>query len=364
MRIFIFIFSLLSSSLALSATCSSSDTYKGVYSPYSIQSAINAQPAGIDRSRFYTVEQNPGDTEVWNYLCLRDQPINCQVNQTTIIGKFGVNYSCQNKCPESHPTFSANQCFDSNNCNQDQSFVAGACINKKIEQITQRCIAAGAGGPVTVTVPSSGGPVCTIGLVGNTNSSATAAICQTAPGGTACFTPANGLQSAGSQCGTFNGSPICVSSSETNAIGTSSASLGTSTQNGTPRTLEEEFSANGQTTKIVKEITPQTTTTTTVNDSSPVQEGQTVNSGAGSSPVPPVTCSNGKPAANIQSCDSNVICPDDSYIAYGSCIKMPTRTTVTAKDVTVTTTTVKNDLDNTVVSQRHPLLQLTRLLKV
>lgn len=300
----------------------------------------------------------PGPQYYSTWVCELQQAVDCNDKPATPVltaGQYGVNFSCQPRpCPDSHPNSAANftQCKDSNGCTQDQSFIAGQCINKKMEDVAQRCIAAGAGGPVTVTVPSDGtSPTCTIGILGNTNGSLTAAACQTAPGGTACITPANGLQSSGSQCGTFNGAPICVSSSETAAVGTSSVPVGSSTQNGTPRTLEEEFSANGQTTKIIKEITPQTTTTTTVNDSSPVQEGQTVNGGAGPAPVPPITCSNGKPAANLQSCDSNVICPDDSYLAYGSCIKMPTRTTVTAKDVTVTTTTVKNDSDNTVVSE-------------
>lgn len=290
-------------------------------------------------------------------LCVLDVPVTCDPGMITKSGKFEVNYSCAPPpCPDSHPTpksgSTGNQCLDSNGCNQDQFFVGGICVNKKVEDITARCMAAsGQGGVATVTVPADGSPAtCAVG--GPIVDFGTVPACTMAPGGTACVVSqlASGDKS-GMQCGTFNGASVCVASSETNAIGTSSKTPGSSTTNGTPKSIEEQVSELGETTKIIKETTPQTTTTTTVNDGSPLKEGQQMDGGAGSSPMPQYTCSNGQFAANLQSCDTTVVCGSDSYVAYGVCIKLPTRTTVTAKDVTVTTTTKINDSTGQTVSQ-------------
>jgi len=289
--------------------------------------------------------------------CIQLVPVTCQPGFTKTPGLYGVNYHCEPPpCPSTHPTpfasSTGNQCKDSNGCNEDQSFVGGICVNKKVEDITARCMAAaGQGNVATITVPSDGsGPTCSIG--GPIVDFGTVPACTMAPGGTACVVSqlASGDKS-GMQCGTFNGAAVCVASSETNAIGTSSKTPGSSTTNGTPKSIEEQVSELGETTKIIKETTPQTTTTTTVNDGSPLKEGQQMDGGAGSSPMPQYTCSNGQFAANLQSCDTTVVCGSDSYIAYGVCIKLPTRTTVTAKDVTVTTTTKINDSTGQTVSQ-------------
>lgn len=359
MRVFLFLIIIFFSVFSFASSCPSNSTpvtqfvMGGAYSASGKQTIDGHCLLHPDKCSSVLIGPNPSDpaTNVY-WLCVSTTPVNCSAPYTKTSGEFGINYSCTISCPSSHPTSNSQaKCVDSNGCTQDQNFLSSAssCVNKKIEDITARCIAAGAGGPVTVTVPSDGSsPTCSIGTTGFNGTSTN---CQTAPGGTACVVPANGLQPPGSQCGSFNGASICVSSSETSAVGTSSNTVGSSTQSGTPKTIEEQISENGQTTKIVKEVTPQTTSTTSVNDSSPLKEGQAMDSGAGPSPVAPITCANGQSAANIQSCDTSVICPADSYVAYGACIKKPTRTTVVAKDVIVTTTTVTNDADNTVVSQ-------------
>lgn len=325
----------------------------------SIASAITA--SGFPKDRLYT--QVHGTTKVFKdgkYVdadlieaCIQPQ-VTCQPSFTKTPGLYGVNYSCEPPaCPSSHPTSSngGTQCKDSNGCNQDQSFVNGFCVNKKIEDIASRCMAAAGSTQVaTITVPSDGSaPTCS---VGGPVGAGTVPACTTSPGGTACvISPLAAADKTGFQCGSFNGAQVCVASSETNAIGTSSKTPGTSTQSGTPKTIEEQVSENGETVKTIKTTTPQTTITTSVNDSSPLGEGQQMDGGAGSLPMPPYTCSNGMPAANLQSCDTSVTCPSGSYIAYGVCIKMPTRTTVTAKDVTQTTVTRINDSTGQTVSQ-------------
>lgn len=348
MRVFLFLI-LFIPAFSFAANCPSGYLYLGGTTVFS-----DNDVAGMCGSKLPDCITVPnGSSNNYPNVLVCFKPWQCNSPNVSVPGQYGVNYSCNPPpCPSSHSNNSKpGQCLDANGCNQDQSFLNGVCVNKKIEDIAARCMAAaGASQVATITVPSDGsGPTCS---VGGPVGVGTVPACTTAPGGTACvISPLAAGDKTGFQCGSFNGAQVCVASSETNAIGTSSKTPGTSTQSGTPKTIEEQISENGQTTKIVKEVTPQTTSTTSVNDSSPLKEGQAMDSGAGPSPVAPITCANGQAAANIQSCDTSVICPADSYVAFGACIKKPTRTTFVAKDVTVTTTTVTNDADNTVVSQ-------------
>lgn len=338
-----------------------------------ISAAINS--SGIAKDRITTnttgtqrVFKNGAWVDVDVYeACLQPTPVTCQSPMVKTPGQFGVNYSCKPPpCPATHPNSAANgtQCKDSNGCTQDQILIAGACVNKKSEEILQRCVAAASstGGVGTLVVPSDGSsPTCIVGAAG----SGTAAACTSAPGGTACVV--NGLTGGppGYQCGSVNGASVCVASSETNAVGTSSTPVGGPTSSpGTPKTTEEQVSAMGQTTTTTRTVIPDIQQTTTVNDSSPVSEGQQVDSGAGSAGVPPITCSNGMKAANVQSCDTNTVCPPDSYAAYGACIKSPTRTTSVIKENTTTTVTVKNDSTGQTVSQNQSTSSTSTPIKV
>lgn len=252
----------------------------------------------------------------------------------------------QNGCPSTGYTGAG--CTDSNGCTPDQYFAGGTCVNKPAKDIRERCQAAGNGSPVTITVPSGGGaPTCSIGTTGFNGTSTN---CQTAPNGTACVSPQNGTQPPGSQCGSMNGNYICVSSSETSAVGTSTKETGSATITGQVKTIEEQVSENGFTTTTTTSTTPQTTSSTSSNSSAPMAAGESLDPGAGPNPVPPYTCSDGKKSANAQSCDTSITCPADSYVAYGVCIKMPTRTTETVKDITTTTTVVRDPSGN-IVSQ-------------
>lgn len=348
MRI-LFLLLLFLSPFAFCASCPSGYSYLGgttVFSDTDVQ-----RMCGSKLSDCITVPN--GSSNNYPNVLVCSKPWQCNSPNVSVPGQYGVNYSCNPPpCPSSHPNNSKpGQCLDSNGCNQDQSFLNGVCVNKKIEDIAARCMAAaGASQVATITVPSDGsGPTCS---VGGPVGVGTVPACTTAPGGTACvISPLAAGDKTGFQCGSFNGAQVCVASSETNAIGTTSKTPGTSTQSGTPKTIEEQISENGETVKTIKTTTPQTTTITAINDSSPLGEGQQMDGGAGSSPMPPYTCSNGMKAANLQSCDTAVTCPSDSYIAYGACIKMPTRTTVTAKDLTQTTVTRINDSTGQTVSQ-------------
>lgn len=305
------------------------------------------------------------DVDVYE-ACVQPNPVTCTAPMLKVAGQFGVNYSCKPPpCPSTHPISAANgtQCKNENGCTEDQTFSAGVCVNKKSEEILQRCIAAASstGGYGNLIVPSDGSsPTCVVGASGF----GTGAACTNAPGGTACVKADTvGTDKTGYQCGSLNGSPVCVSSSETSAIGTSSKQLGSTSQSGTPKTIEEQVSTMGETTTTVKTIIPDVQQTTTVNDSSPVGEGQQVDSGGGSSPVAPITCFNGMKAANLQSCDTNIVCASDSYAAYGACIKAPTRTTSVVKENTTTTTTVKNDSTGQTVSQNQTTSSTTTPVK-
>lgn len=345
------------------ANCPTGSTYLGIYIESPGSSPFNLALYTTDlATKIITnvqlseqaVNNGVPYTKVYNNVCKMPTPVTCTSGNVLEAGKFGVNYGCKPPpCPATHPTpsDSGKACKDSNGCNQDQSFINGICVNKKIEDITARCMAAAGQTQVaTITVPSDGsGPTCSVGGPVNIG---TVPECTTAPGGSACvISPLAAGDKTGFQCGSFNGAQVCVASSETNAIGTSSKTPGTSTQSGTPKTIEEQVSENGETVRTIKTTTPQTTSTTSVNDSSPLGEGQQMDGGAGSAPMPPYTCSNGMPAANLQSCDTSTTCPEGSYIAYGVCIKMPTRTSVAAKDVTQTTITRTNDSTGQTVSQ-------------
>lgn len=382
MRIIFIILILFSSRLFAGVitcqSCNGSDyAATGCTNSTEVQTRVNSYlSSNYDRLKLYTVtgsqiiDKADGTyirTDQLDKLCVSITPAApCSSGYDRFFGKFGVNPSCKPSCPESHPnpfnTSAGLQCRDANNCNQDQSFISGVCVNKKMEYIVQRCIAAAQSNVATVTVPSDGsGPTCSIGIVSGIG---TAPDCTTYPGGTACIiSPLAAADKTGYQCGIFNGAPVCVSSSETNAIGTTSKSPGSSTTNGTPKSIEEQISELGETTKIIKETTPQTTTTTSVNDASPLKEGQQMDGGAGSSPMPQFTCSNGQFAANLQSCDTTVVCGSDSYVAYGVCIKLPTRTTVTAKDVTVTTTTRIDDSTGQTLSETSSTSSVTTPVK-
>lgn len=238
-------------------------------------------------------------------------------------------------------------CVDSQGCSVNQTFVGpsnGMCASGSLKDRIDKChaIASYGGQKSTLTINQDGTSTCTVGATSSVIGNETAAQCQQ-QSGTSCFAnPIDANGKPGWQCGTFNGKATCVASASTGAVGVGSASLGSSTTSGKVKTITEQVTEGNITTTTTTDITPQTTSTTTLyNPMVPLKEGEVSEPTAGT--APPYICSDGRAAANLISCDTSKTCPVGFYLAYGSCIQLPTKTLTESKDVSVVTITKKDN---------------------
>ncbi|VUD46406.1 hypothetical protein TDB9533_00817 [Thalassocella blandensis] len=169
----------------------------------------------------------------------------------------------------------------------------------------------------------------------------------TTEAGQACYTTTDNAPE-NSNCGTFNGQAICVSSIGGQGTGTSDSEIGESTVT-SPESIsfEEIQNTDGTTTTIETTSTTSTTTNTQPLLGEMPLDGE-LDPG---SKAAPFDCGNGQFISPDYTCDTAQVCPAGTYNDWGICVNMPTYTTVNQQTDKETTTIVRDSTTGEVISE-------------